>query len=245
MHCAAAFAAALLASGPAGLGSVPDGALRVYVVRHGQAFTNLTPPPEMTPEQLDRLTELGQAQSRATADALRGRGVSLIVTSPRGRTQDTATVLRAVLEVPVRVDERLRGLEMGKSAGGRELEWSDRMKDWSAGRDPVPSAGESLEQLGQRVLQLASELKRELGGKSVVFVTHGELIGNLIGMLQGQALEARFEARIANASITALEAPAAALPRVLFVNFLPEEKKAAEAPRARATRPAARRLAAP
>src|SRR5512145_97925 len=104
MLCAAASLAVLLASGPAGLGPVPEGSLRVYVVRHGQAFTNLTPPPEMTPEQLDRLTELGHAQSRASADALRGRAVSLIVTSPRGRTQDTATVLRAILEVPVRVD---------------------------------------------------------------------------------------------------------------------------------------------
>jgi probable phosphoglycerate mutase len=245
MLCAGAFAAALLASGPASLGPVPDGALRVYVVRHGQAFTNLTPPPEMTPEQLDRLTDLGQAQTRAAAAALRGRGVSLIVTSPRGRTQDTATILRGLLEVPVRVDERLRGLELGRGAGGRELEWSDRMKDWSAGRDPVPASGESLEQLGQRVLQLLSELKREQAGKSVVFVSHGELIGNLIGMLQEQTLEARFESRIANASITALEAKAAALPRVLFVNFLPEEKKAAEAPSARAPRPAARRLAAP
>jgi broad specificity phosphatase PhoE len=234
-----------LLSGPADLGPVPEGALRVYLVRHGQAYTNLTPPPDMTPEQLDRLTELGRAQARGAAAALKGRAVSLIVTSAKGRAQDTALELRGVLDVPVRVDERLRPLEMGKSAGGRELEWSDRMRDWSAGRDPVPSAGESLEQLGQRVLHLVSELKREQAGHSVVFVTHGELIGNLLGMLQEQTLEARFELRLGNASISAVEARAASVPRLLFSNFVAEEKKAAEAHRAGASRPAARRLAAP
>jgi probable phosphoglycerate mutase len=217
----------------------------VYVVRHGQAFTNLTPPPELPPDQLDRLTLLGRSQARAAAAQLRERGVSLIVSSPKGRAQETADELRAALGAVVRVDERLRPLAMGQDAAGSALEWNDRMKEWSAGRDPVPAAGESLEQLGLRVLQLVSELKREQAGRSVVFVTHGELIGNLLGMLEGQSLEGRFEMRLANASISAIEARAASVPRVLFVNFVAEEKKAAEGHRAGASRPAARRLAAP
>jgi len=242
---AAPLLAALLAAGPADLGPVPDGALRVFVVRHGQAFTNLTPPPELPPDQLDRLTLLGHAQAKAAAAALKDRGVTLIVSSPKGRAQETAEELRATLAVPIRVDERLRPLEMGKSAGGGALEWSDRMKDWSAGRDPVPSSGESLEQLGLRVLQLVSELKREQAGHSVVFVSHGELIGNLLGMIEGQTLDGRFEVRLANASISAIEARAASVPRLLFTNFVMEEKKAAEEHFAGAPRPAARRLAAP
>jgi probable phosphoglycerate mutase len=245
MLCVAPVLAALLGAGPAGLGPVPDGALRVYVVRHGQAFTNLTPPPELPPDQLDRLTLLGRSQARAAAAQLRERGVSLIVSSPKGRAQETADELRAALGAVVRVDERLRPLAMGQDAAGSALEWNDRMKEWSAGRDPVPAAGESLEQLGLRVLQLVSELKREQAGRSVVFVTHGELIGNLLGMLEGQSLEGRFEMRLANASISAIEARAASVPRVLFVNFVAEEKKAAEGHRAGASRPAARRLAAP
>jgi len=245
MPCTAPLLAVLLAAGPADLGPVPEGALRVYLLRHGQAFTNLTPPPDRPPDQLDRLTDLGHTQAKAAAAALKERGVSLIVTSHKGRAQETAEELRAALLVPVRVDDRLRPLDMGLSTGGRELEWSDRMQDWSAGRDPVPASGESLEQLGLRVLQLLSELKREQAGRSVVFVSHGELIGNLLGMLEAQTLDGRFELRIANASISAVEARAASLPRLLFSNFVPEEKKAAEGHLAGASRPAARRLAAP
>lgn len=245
MHFSASLLAALLAAGPADLGPVPEGALRVYVVRHGQAFTNLSPLPDLPPERLDRLTDLGHAQARTTATLLKAHGVGLIVTSPKGRARDTAEDLRAALGVSVRVDERLRPLEMGRDGSGKALEWDDRMKDWRAGRDPMPSAGESLEQLGLRVLQVVSELKQDFRGKSIVLVSHGEVIGNLVGMIESQTLEGRFEKRIANASISAIEARAASLPRLLFANFVAEEKKAAEGLFAGASRPAPRRLAAP
>lgn len=245
MPFSASLLAALFAAGPADLGPVPEGALRVYVVRHGQAFTNLSPPPDLPPERLDRLTDLGHAQAKAAAALLKGRGVGLIVTSPKGRAKDTAEDLRAALGVSVRVDERLRPLEMGRDASGKALEWGDRMRDWSVGRDPAPAGGESLEQLGLRVLQVVSELKQDFRGKSIVLVSHGEVIGNLVGMIEAQTLEGRFETRIANASISAIEARAASLPRLLFANFVAEEKKAAEGHFAGASRPAPRRLAAP
>jgi broad specificity phosphatase PhoE len=211
---------ALLAAGPADLGPVPVGALRLYVVRHGQAFSNLQPRPELPAEQLDRLTELGRTQSRAAAAALQGRGVALIVSSPMGRARQTAEELRSLLDVKMRVDERLRPLEMGKDVSGKALVWADRMRDWSAGRDPAHTS-------------------------AVVLVSHGELIGNLVGMLDAQTLEGRFAPPIANGSITAIEAGPASLPRLLFSNFVAEPQKAAEANRAGAARPAARRLATP
>jgi broad specificity phosphatase PhoE len=171
--------------------------------------------------------------------------VALIVSSPMGRARQTAEELRSLLDVKMRVDERLRPLEMGKDVSGKALVWADRMRDWSAGRDPAPLSGESLEQLGLRVLSLASELKQELAGRGVVLVSHGELIGNLVGMLDAQTLEGRFAPPIANGSITAIEAGPASLPRLLFSNFVAEPQKAAEANRAGAARPAARRLATP
>ncbi len=237
--------AALLAAGPADLGPVAKGALRAYVIRHGQSFTNLAQPKKLPEDQLDRLTELGRAQARAAAAALQGRDVALIVSSPKGRARETADELRALLGVRVRVDERLRPLAMGKDGSGRELVWDDRMRDWSQGKDDAPAAGESLEQAGLRVMALASELKQELAGRSVALVSHSEVIGNLIGMIQAQTLEGRFEARIANGSISAIEAGPASLPRVLFANFVVEQRKAAEGHRAGASRPAARRLATP
>jgi broad specificity phosphatase PhoE len=95
------------------------------------------------------------------------------------------------------------------------------------------------------VLQLVSELKQRHLGQSVVFVSHGEVIGNFVGMIDGATLAGRFEAHVANGSICAAEAAAASLPRLLLFDFSPAKKKAAEVLGAGASRPAARRLAAP
>jgi probable phosphoglycerate mutase len=223
----ASFVLALLANGPADLGPVPAGTLRVYLVRHGQSYTNLTPPPDLPPDQLDRLTALGQAQARLAAAALSGKAVTVIVTSPKGRTKDTAIEMQAALgKASMRIDERLRPLELGQDAGGRLLEWADRMQDWSHERDATPPSGESLEDAGLRVLRLLSELKKECAGQSVVLVSHGELIQNLLGMLASRGVEARFSLRLANASISALDAKPASLPQILFEGFVAEPAKA-------------------
>jgi probable phosphoglycerate mutase len=223
----ASFALALLANGPADLGPVPAGTLRVYLVRHGQSYTNLTPPPDLPPDQLDRLTAVGQAQARLAAAALSGKAVTVIVTSPKGRTKDTAIEMQAALgKASMRIDERLRPLELGQDAGGKLLEWADRMRDWSHERDATPPSGESLEEAGLRVLRLLSELKKECAGQSVVLVSHGELIQNLLGMLASRGVEARFSLRLANASISALDAKPASLPQILFEGFVPEPARA-------------------
>ena len=64
-------------------------------------------------------------------------------------------------------------------------------------------------------------------------------------MIQGGTLASRFDVWIANGSNYALEAPVTSLPRLRFLSFVPAEQKAAEVLGAGASRPAARRRAAP
>jgi broad specificity phosphatase PhoE len=244
---AATLALASLLDSPAALGPVPPGALRVYFVRHGQAYSNLDPLPDLPPEKLDRLTALGREQSRRAARALRGKGVALIVTSPRGRARETAEQMRSVLgRVKVRQEPRLRPLEMGVSGTGKELEFDERMAEWRAGRDPAPQGGESLEMLGRRVLEAVASLRSGYAGKSVVFVGHSEVISNTIGVLEADSLSGRFDERILNGSITAFEAGGEPLPRLLFSNYVPPEPRPAlGASDARAARPPPHPLQAP
>lgn len=243
-------ALALLAiATPADLGPVRQGTLRAYVVRHGQSFSNLTPQPKLPPEELDRLTPLGREQARRAGESLRDRGIDLIVTSPKRRTLETAQEISAVLGgVEVRLDERLRPLEMGRGGDGRELEWADRYEGWELGRDAAPDGGESLDALGNRVVEVMRGLRSAGAGRSVLLVTHSEVISNLSGYLAGASLTERFASRIPNGSITVAEWPAAALPRLLLAGFVPPQAAPSPAPGAsgaRAARPAAHRLAAP
>src|SRR5437773_1901093 len=94
------FAALLFLAVPdplAALGPVPAGTVRIYLVRHGQALSNLEPPPppSAAPHGLDHLTPLGEAQARKVGEILAGQGVKLVLTSPAGRAKESAQQVAA------------------------------------------------------------------------------------------------------------------------------------------------------
>lgn len=98
------------------LPAMHSGALRVYLVRHGQALSNLDPAPDLPPDQLDHLTELGTRQAEAVGRALAGRGVSFVFTSPASRARETASVVARTLGIePPGVEQRLRPMALGRA----------------------------------------------------------------------------------------------------------------------------------
>src|SRR5207247_5551557 len=206
------FAALLFLAVPdplAALGPVPAGTVRIYLVRHGQALSNLEPPPppSAAPHGLDHLTPLGEAQARKVGEILAGQGVKLVLTSPAGRAKESAQQIAAALgAAPTRVETRLRPLEVGRDASGKPLSWDDRAKEFAGGRDPAPAGGESMAQVGERVMALAKGLQAEAPAASIALVAHGEVIAAFVGEIQGTPPAQRYPPRLANGSITVVEA---------------------------------------
>ena len=210
----------------AALGPVPAGTVRLFLVRHGQALSNLDPKPKLPPAELDHLTELGRSQSAAAAALLRDQGVRLVLSSPVGRARETAEILQKELGVKeTRVEPRIRSLELGRSAAGKALGWDERQVEWSAGRDPQPPGGESLRQVADRQLELIASLARERAGQAVALVSHGEVIAALAGALQGGPAHKWEELSLENASVTVVEASAGKPPRLVLVNVSADEAK--------------------
>jgi broad specificity phosphatase PhoE len=205
---------------PASLGRVPADGVHAFLVRHGQAFSNLDPAPPLPPEKLDRLTALGHNQARRAGEALRAVRLERILTSPAGRARETAQDLAALLGLPVEVEPRLRPLELGQPPEGQADAWDWRIAEWQAGRDPVPPGGESMQELGRRVLDLVASLAAA-PGRSVVLVAHSEVIAAFVGELSGVPAAQRWPPAVPNGSITAVEARAGQRPRVLFASQLP------------------------
>jgi broad specificity phosphatase PhoE len=199
---------------------------RVFLLRHGQALSNLDPRPKLPPEELDHMTPLGRTQTERAAALLRGEHVRLVLSSPAARARETAAILQkafAIDEAPV--EPRLRSLGMGHSPAGQPLGWDEREAEWRAGRDPEPPGGESLQQVAGRLTELLASLARERGGQAVVLVSHGEVIAAFVGALQGRPV-AEWEAQsLQNASVTVVEASAGKPPQVVLVNAVPDEAK--------------------
>jgi ribonuclease H / adenosylcobalamin/alpha-ribazole phosphatase len=204
------------------LGPVPAGTVRVYLVRHAQALSNLVPPPTAAPRGTDHLTALGEAQARKVGAVLAGRGVTLVLTSPAGRARETADRIASALGLPpARVETRLRPMDLGTDGAGKALGWDDRAKEWAAGRDPAPPGGESMAQMEERVMAAVTRLRAAAPAGSVVAVAHGEVIAALVGALRGTPPVRVYPPKLANASITAVEARADGSVALLFSNHVP------------------------
>ena len=203
--------------------AAPD-TLRVVLVRHGQAYSNLDPAPALPPEKLDRLTDLGREQSRRAGDALRSPAPIHVLTSPAGRARETAQQIAEALGADARVEERLRPLDLGRAPDGRPLDWDRRIAEWKAGRDPAPPGGESLEQLGKRIAGLVASLRAERTGRTVVLVAHSEVIAAYMGLLSGTPGAGRWPPRLGNGSLTVVDVPPSGPAKVLVTNHLPPER---------------------
>lgn len=226
MLLATSLVALLAAPGIADLAPAPTGTVRFFLVRHGQAFSNLDPEPDLPPEKLDSLTELGESQSRAAAAVLQGQGVRLVISSPAGRAQGTAGLIRGVLAAPpVKVDERLRPLTLGNGPDGKPLDWDQRIAEWEAGRDPAPPGGESLEQVGTRVRDVLTELAKAKSVGPAVLVAHSEVIGAFLGLVAGTPPAKRYPPDVRNGSVTVVDV-ADGKPRVLLSNYVAETRPA-------------------
>jgi probable phosphoglycerate mutase len=211
-------------SGPlAALRPLPADTLRVFLVRHGQALSNLDPKPRLPPGGIDHLTALGRTQTDRAVALLRDEHVRLVLTSPAGRARETGAILQKAFGADGGpVEPRLRSLEMGRSDAGQPLGWSEREAEWKAGRDPQPPGGESLQQVARRMTDLLSSLGTERGGQAVAFVSHGEVIAALVGALRARPV-AEWEAQsLQNASVTVVEASAGQPPKVVLVNVVPD-----------------------
>jgi broad specificity phosphatase PhoE len=205
-----------------GLPPLPSGALRVYLVRHGQALSNLDPVPDLPPDQLDHLTSVGRLQAEAAGRTLAGGGATSVLTSPASRARETAVeIARALGLSPPAVEPRLRPLDLGLGTDGRKLTWKGRAAEWEAGQDPSPPGGESMERVGDRLDALVRALARSRRGTGVVLVAHGEVLAAYLGHVRGTPAPKRYPPGLTNGSITVVDVAPTGAPSIRLENHVP------------------------
>ncbi|HZL35986.1 MAG TPA: histidine phosphatase family protein [Tepidisphaeraceae bacterium] len=146
---------------------------RVLLVRHGESFANLPHAAEASSDRLDHLTPRGWDQAAAAADLLKHEPIPVIVYSPAARTRETAGAIAAKWNgavTPV-ADDAFRPL-----AGG---------PDAMAMSQPANSDfGATVDQAANEIAELA----RRHPGRTVVVVTHGDVIAALTARAGGRAI---------------------------------------------------------
>ncbi|MBH0779973.1 bifunctional RNase H/acid phosphatase [Nocardia bovistercoris] len=161
---------------------------RLLLLRHGQ--TELSVQRRYSGRGNPPLTAIGRAQAERAAGLLAAKGdIAAVVSSPLGRTIETATAVGTALGVRVEPMEGLIETDFGEWDGLTFAEAADRDPERHARwlRDTSVSApgGESFDQVRERVESARADLVALHPGANVVVVSHVTPIKTLLQLALG------------------------------------------------------------
>ncbi|MGB8506290.1 histidine phosphatase family protein [Mycobacterium sp.] len=145
----------------------------VHVMRHGAVHN----PEKVLYGRLPgyRLSENGQAQAQAVADALADRDIVLVVASPLQRAQETAKPIADRLGIDVATDHDL--IESVNYFQGRRISpgdgaWRDPRVWWQLRNPFTPSWGERYKDIAVRMTTAIENARAKAAGHEAVVVSH-------------------------------------------------------------------------
>ncbi len=158
------------------------GSTRLYLVRHGQAVSNIEP--IIAGMKGDAgLTQLGVQQARCLHDRLASWGkisTDVFLASSLPRARQTAEIIAPALGLPFVLDDEVQELRPGPEGDGLSLDEYRRRFGWVAFKTepsrPVAPGGESWATFAVRVSRALHRITSEHRGKTIVVVCHGGVI---------------------------------------------------------------------
>jgi broad specificity phosphatase PhoE len=145
----------------------------VHLLRHGEVFN----PEGVLYGRLPGyyLSDLGQEMAVRAADALEQNDVTLVVSSPMERAQQTATPIAARHDLPVETDALL--IEAGNVFEGKRVSVGDGVlrqpRAWRHLYNPFrPSWGEPYAEVAARMHEAIDAARAKARGHEAVLVSH-------------------------------------------------------------------------
>jgi glucosyl-3-phosphoglycerate phosphatase len=173
------------------------GTRRLVVVRHGETFDNAAG--IWQGHRDSPLSPVGREQARRAAPVLAAYRPQVIVSSDLERARDTAAAVGEACGMPVRLDPRLREVDVGEWQGLTNVEVRERdphlLAAMGRGEDVRRgTTGETVAELTLRVRAALDDVVSGLGPAAVaVVVCHGVSaragVASLVGLDQMQAQE--------------------------------------------------------
>ena len=146
----------------------------ILLARHGQSDWN-----QETRWQghADRpLTDRGREQARALAERLRPVELDAVYSSDLERARATAEAVADEQGLELRIDPRLREVDVGSWSGLTRAEAEQRFPDgfarWKLG-EPGWNDGETYEAMSERILSAVRRIAEEHDAGRVLVVSHG------------------------------------------------------------------------
>ncbi|CAM3814080.1 histidine phosphatase family protein [Mesobacillus thioparans] len=166
--------------------------LNLYVIRHGETEWNKE---KRSQGRLDSsLTDKGKEDARLLGARLHDTEFKQIISSPSGRTLETAKLIRGEREIPLLTDERLMEIDLGEWQGKTEDEIKTIYPDefhtyWNEPDIYTSIGGETFLQVQQRLVDFLEDLEKTVTNGNVLIVTHGVVIKTLYLLCHNSTLK--------------------------------------------------------
>lgn len=181
---------------------------QVLLVRHGETQWNAER--RIQGQSDSPLTALGEWQARQTGLRLASAGVTHIISSDLGRTQQTAKLIAEYCQAPILYEPRLRELNMGILEGrnldgltAQEEVWRHSLLNGDPqGRIPQ---GESMAELSQRMYDALESCRQLPEGSTPLLISHGIALGGLLTTILGLPAWSERRLRLRNCSVSRID----------------------------------------
>jgi len=177
--------------------------VRFVVVRHGATANNLA---AQFTGQLDvPLSALGEQQALALAASMTNERFDALISSDLQRARATLAPLAELLAQPVRLDVALREISVGIWEGqtGPEVQaqYPGAIERWESSETYAPVGGETVVAFRERIVNALERTCREFADGSVLWMTHGGVLGVLLCHVLGMDIHRRWQFRRDNTAI--------------------------------------------
>ncbi len=178
------------------------------LLRHGESDWNVARRCQGHDDRA-RLTERGRTQALEAIDAVRARGVDLVVASDLTRALETADLVAGALDLTRLIDPLVRERSYGYLEGAPLAAVTPADSGIADGvvvdPDARPAGGESLRDVALRARRFLEKVDLAWPGRRLLVVTHGGFVRALRAVAAGAALEGLAWEQVDNATLWPLE----------------------------------------
>lgn len=177
--------------------------MRLVVVRHGATANNLAA--QFTGQSDVPLSALGEQQAVALAASMTNERFDALISSDLQRARATLAPLADILAQPVRLDVALReinvGIWEGQSGSEVRAQYPGAIERWESSETYAPVGGETVVAFRERIVGALDRTCREFADGSVLWMTHGGVLGVLLCHVLGMDIQRRWQFRRDNTAI--------------------------------------------
>jgi broad specificity phosphatase PhoE len=183
--------------------------LKLYITRHGETVWNAEK--RLQGWKDSQLTENGIHNAKALGSSLKGTSFVSVYASPSDRTVQTAKYIMDNQNVPLKLDDRLKEINMGDWEGLTQAEVSEYDADlfhafWNTPHLYVPVKGEGFFDVQKRAMEAISMIRSQHESGNILVVTHTVVIKCLLAYFKRLPIEKLWEPPyIHDTSLTVIE----------------------------------------